>query len=53
METYLIMKQGLSEDFQNDVDLEASREERKLQQKIDSEIVELNDTLDFISPYQR
>jgi hypothetical protein len=48
-----IYSKGLSEDFQNDVDYEASREERKLQQKIDSEIVELNDTLDFISPYQR
>jgi hypothetical protein len=48
-----IYSKGLSEDFQNDVDFEASREEMKLQQKIDSEIVELNDTLDFISPYQR
>lgn len=48
-----IYSKGLSEDFQNDVAYESSREERKLQQKIDSEIVELNDTLDFISPYQR
>lgn len=48
-----IHSQGLSEDFQNDVAYEASREERKLQKQIDSEIVELNDTLDFISPYQR
>lgn len=42
-----------SEDFQNDLDFEASREERKLQKQIDTEVVEFNDTLDFISPYQR
>ena len=27
--------------------------EKKLQEQIDKEIVEINDTLDFISPYQR
>lgn len=52
----MIYSKWEAEDFQNEIKFEEAREirkERKLQQQMNKEIVELNDTLDFISPYQR
>jgi hypothetical protein len=42
-----------TQEMLNDFECEEQMMDKKLQQKIDKEIVELNDTLDFISPYQR